>query len=116
MTTSACGWPKLSHQRSRSTIGLLMLSAGIVVVAGRVDAQSQADDQFPAAANANPRPMAPRLPSVEVRETVPLPTESARTASHKAWKELARAHNEGKPRESQTIGATHLSGEEKSRD
>lgn len=117
MTTSACGWPKLSHQCSRSTIGLIMLSAGIVVVvAGRVDAQSRADDRFPAAANTKPRPMAPRLPSVEGRETIPLPTESARTASHKAWKELARAHNEGKPRETQTIGATHLSGEEKSRD
>jgi flagellar biogenesis protein FliO len=93
-----------------------MLSAGILVVAGRVDAQSQADDRFPAAANANPRPMAPRLPSVEGRETVSLPTESARTASHKAWKELARAHNEGKPRETQTTGATHLLGEEKPRD
>ena len=117
MTTSACGWPKLSHQRSRSTIGLLMLSAGIVVVvAGRVDAQSHADDLFPAAANANPRPMTPRPPSAEGRETVALPTESARTTSHKAWKELARAHNEGKPRDTQSTGATHLPGEEKPRD
>jgi len=94
-----------------------MLSAGIVVVvAGRVDAQSHADDLFTAAANANPRPMTPRAPSAEGRETVALPTESARTTSHKAWKDLARAHNEGKPRDTQSTGATHLPGEEKPRD
>jgi flagellar biogenesis protein FliO len=93
-----------------------MLSAGIVVIAGRVDAQSHTNDLHPAAGNANSRTMAPRLTSSEGRETVAVPTEPARSASHKAWKELARAHNEGKSRETQTTGATHLPGDEKPRE
>jgi flagellar protein FliO/FliZ len=116
MITSACGWPKLLRQRFRSTIGLLMLSAGIVVIAGRLDAQSPTDDPYPAAGNTSSRTMAPRLTSSEGRETVDAPTEPARSASHKAWKELARAHNEGKSRETQATGPTHLAGEDKLRE
>ena len=116
MTTSACGWPKLLRQRFRSTIGLLMLSAGIVVIAGRVDAQSPTDGPYPVAGNTSSRTMAPRLTSSEGRETVAVPTEPTRTASHKAWKELVRAHNEGKSRETQATGPTHLAGEDKLRE
>jgi flagellar biogenesis protein FliO len=93
-----------------------MLSAGIVVIAGRVDAQSHPDDPYPVAGHANSRTMAPRLTSSEGRETIAVPTEPARSASHKAWKDLARAHNEGKSRETQTTGPTHLAGEDKLRE
>jgi flagellar biogenesis protein FliO len=113
MTTSACGWPKLLHQRSRSTIGLLMLGAGLVVTAGRADAQSHTDDPYSAVGNANSRTIAPRPKSSEGRETIAAPTDPARSASHKAWKDLARAHNEGKSRETQTTGSTHPAGEDR---
>jgi flagellar biogenesis protein FliO len=119
MTTSACGWPKLSHQRFRSPFWLLVLSAGIVVIAGRAGAQSQAGAQFQTdephrtMPSANSRAVARRPAATETPGTVAAPTEP-RVAPRKTWKELARAHNVEKSRESQPPGVTLSSNDEKS--
>jgi flagellar biogenesis protein FliO len=77
---------------------LLFLSAGIVVLAGRADAQSQSRDLFDASASDNSR-VAVRRPVPASQEVVATPAEPPRTSHHKTWKELARAHNEEKARE-----------------
>jgi flagellar biogenesis protein FliO len=98
MTTSASGWPKLSHRRFRLALWLLVLSGGVVIAAGRADGQSQSRDPYQAE-DANAPPIVRRTASPAVAETVSSPVEPAPVTRHKTWKDLVRTRNEDKSRE-----------------
>jgi flagellar biogenesis protein FliO len=111
MTTSASGWPKLSHPRFRSVVRLLVLCGGIIAAASRADAQTRSTDPFqsldassqPTARHAAP-PLEPESPSPASTS----PAAGTPSATHrKGWKQVARAHNEEKSHEAHA--ATTLS-------
>jgi flagellar biogenesis protein FliO len=99
MTTSASGWPKLSRQRCRRAPRLLVLCAGIVVAAARVDAQTQSRDPYPASTSDNSGAAVRRSALPESQEAVATPPTPTRAAHHKTWKEVSRTHNEEKSRD-----------------
>jgi flagellar biogenesis protein FliO len=104
MTTSASGWPKLSHQRCRRASLLLVLCAGIFVAAARADAQTQSRDPYPASASDNSRAAVRRPALPEGQEAIATPVVATpaapnRTSHHKTWKEVSRTHNEEKSRD-----------------
>ncbi len=99
MTTSASEWPRLSRPRCKWALRLLLLSAGIVILTGRADAQTQSGNPFDAAASENSHAAPRRLAAPANQDVVATPAEPPRTSHHKTWKELARAHNEEKARE-----------------
>jgi flagellar protein FliO/FliZ len=99
MTTSASGWPKLSHQRCRRASLLLVLCAGIVVAAARAEAPTQSRDPYAASTSDDSRGAVRRPALPESEEAVATPTTPTRAAHHKTWREVSRTHNEEKSRD-----------------
>jgi flagellar biogenesis protein FliO len=118
MTTSACGWPKLSHRHFRRLLPLLGAVAAIVAVASSAVAQSGSNDPFADAPIVNPRSETRNSVSRPTRESVAPPAaasvapsslpetaaEATPASHHKTWKELAQKHNEERARQPQTSG------------
>src|SRR5580704_6795124 len=116
MTTSACGWPKLSHRHCSRLLRLLGAVAAVVSVASSAVAQSGSSDPFADAPIVNPRPETrhsvsrpapepdspPAATSAAPPSTPGTAAEATPTSHHKTWKELAQKHNEERARQPQT--------------
>jgi flagellar biogenesis protein FliO len=120
MTTSACGWPKLSHRHCSRLLRLLGAVAAVVSVASSAVAQSGSSDPFADAPIVNPRPETrhsvsrpapepdspPAATSAAPPSTPGTAAEATPTSHHKTWKELAQKHNEERARQPQTSASS----------